>query len=49
MTSGQVDVVFWVTVPRDDTIVPADYDTPEGVILTLPYFEDEIAHVKLRN
>lgn len=46
LTSKQVDVVFWVTMPRDDTIVPADYDKPEGVILTVPYFEDEIAHVK---
>ena len=47
LTSKQVDVVFWVTVPLDDTIVPADYDKPEGVILTEPYFSDEIAHVKL--
>lgn len=49
LTSGQVDVVFWVTVPHDDTIVPADYDSPEGMILTTPYFEDEVEHVKLRN
>lgn len=49
LTSKQVDVVFWVTVPRDDTIVPADYDKPEGLILTAPYFSDEIAHVKVRN
>lgn len=48
LTSKQVDVVFWVTVPLDDTIVPADYDKPEGVILTEPYFSDEIAHVKLK-
>ena len=48
LTSKQVDVVFWVTVPRDDTIVPADYDKPEGVILTAPYFSDEIAHVKVK-
>ena len=48
LTSKQVDVVFWVTVPLDDTIVPPDYDKPEGVILTSPYFTDEIAHVKLK-
>lgn len=48
LTSKQVDVVFWVTVPLDDTIVPADYDKPEGVILTSPYFSDEIAHIKLK-
>ena len=49
LTSKQVDVVFWVTVPLDDTIVPPDYDKPEGVIVTEPYFTDEIAHVKLKN
>ena len=48
LTSKQVDVVFWVTVPLDDTIFPPDYDKPDGVILTAPYFTDEIAHVKLK-
>ena len=48
LTSGQVDVVFWVAVPLDDTLAPPNCDTPEGTILTEPYFSDEIAHVKLK-
>ena len=47
LTSKEVVVVFWVTVQLDDTIIPADYDKPEGVIVTAPYFTDEIAHVRL--
>ena len=48
LTSKQIDVVFWVEVPSDDTLAPPDCDKPEGVILTVPYFADEIAHVKLK-
>lgn len=47
LTSEEVDVVFWVAVPLNDTLAPPDSDTPEGVILTAPYFTDEIVHVKL--
>ena len=47
LTSGQVDVVFWVIVPTYDD-VPIDVDKPEGMILTDPYFTDEIAHVRLK-
>ena len=49
LTSKQVDVIFWVAVPQTDTLAPPDCDTPEGVILTEPYFTDEIAHVKVRS
>ena len=48
LTSGEVDVVFWVAVPHDETIVPADFDKPEGMIVTAPYFTDEIVHVQLK-
>ena len=48
LTSKEVDVIFWVAVPQNDTLAPPDCDTPEGVILTEPYFTDEIAHVKLK-
>ena len=48
LTTKQVDVVFWVAVPQNDTLAPPDCDTPEGVILTAPYFTDEVAHVKLK-
>ena len=48
LTSGEADVIFWVAVPQNNTLAPPDCDTPEGVILTEPYFTDEIAHVKLK-
>ena len=48
LTSGEIDVIFWVAVPKDDTLAPPNYDTPEGLILTEPYFTDEIAHVKVK-
>ena len=48
LTSDQVDVVFWVAVPQTDTLAPPDCDKPEGVILTEPYFSDEITHVTLK-
>lgn len=47
LTSGEVDVVFWAVVPENDTLAPPDCDKPEGIILTEPYFTDEIVHVKL--
>ncbi len=48
LTSKEVDVVFWVAVPLNDTLAPPDCDKPEGVILTEPYFTDEITHVALK-
>ena len=48
LTSNQVDVVFWVAVPQNDTLAPPDSDTPEGMILTAPYFSDEIVHVQIK-
>ena len=46
LTSGEVDVIFWAVVPEGDTL-PADLDTPDGMILTEPYFSDGIVHVNL--
>ena len=48
LTSKEVDVVFWVAVPLNDTLAPPDCDKPDGVILTEPYFTDEIVHVDLK-
>lgn len=48
LTSKQVDVVFWAVVPLTDSLAPPDCDKPEGVILTAPYFTNEINHVKLK-
>lgn len=49
LTSKQVDVVFWVTIPLENALVPPDFDKPAGLIVTVPYFSDEIAHIKLNN
>ncbi|MCR5834092.1 MAG: transporter substrate-binding domain-containing protein [Selenomonadaceae bacterium] len=47
LTSKQVDVIFWAVVPYKDSLMPENFDTPEGIILTEPYFRDDIVHVKL--
>lgn len=47
LNSGKVDVIFWVIVPTYDG-VPIDIDKPEGIILTDPYFTDEIVQVRLK-
>lgn len=47
LTSKLVDVIFWVIVPTYDEF-PIDIDKPAGIILTDPYFTDEIVHVKLK-
>lgn len=45
LTSGRADVIFWAIVPIDDNR-PKDIDTPEGAVLTEPYFTDKITHLK---
>ena len=45
LSSGHIDVVFWVVVPNGDNM-PADIDKPEGVELTVPYFKDDVKHLK---
>ena len=47
LSSGQVDVVFWVAVPRGDNM-PKDIDAPENIILSEPYFKDDVKHLKLK-
>ena len=47
LSSKQIDVVFWVTVPTMEK-VPADLDKPEGVELSNPYFKDSVEHLQLR-
>ena len=49
LTSKQVDVVFWAAVPLNETLSPPDCDKPAGIILTVPYFKNEITHVKLKS
>ena len=47
LISRRVDVVFWAAVPTSGDL-PDNFDTPEGVVLTMPYFEDDIVHVTLK-
>ncbi|MBQ3726506.1 MAG: transporter substrate-binding domain-containing protein [Selenomonadaceae bacterium] len=47
LSSKQIDVVFWVTVPTLEK-VPADLDKPEGVELSNPYFKDSVEHLQLK-
>jgi len=48
LSSSGADVVFWVAVPKDSTLVPADIDMPEGIDVTEPYYQDNIVHVGLK-
>ena len=45
LSSKGADVVFWVSVPKDSFLLPADIDKPAGVAVSEPYFSDEIVHV----
>lgn len=47
LTSGQIDVVFWVTVPDNDGI-DKNLDKPDALDTTFPYFRDEIVHMDLK-
>lgn len=47
LESGQVDVVFWVIVPNEDSDRPKDFDVPEGVAVTDPYYQDVVVNVNL--
>ena len=49
LLSKQVDVIFWVIVPADDSGRPKDIDTPEGVFVTMPYYQDVVVDVNLSN
>ena len=49
LTSGEVDVIFWVVVPEGDSNRPKDFDTPEGVAVTNPYYQDTVVSVNLSN
>ena len=47
LVSGQVDIIFWVVVPADDSGRPKDLDTPAGVAVTAPYYQDVVVNVNL--
>ena len=48
LASKCADVVFWVTVPKESTLVPVNIDQPAGIAITEPYYQDNIAHVGLK-
>ena len=48
LTSKTADVVFWVSVPEDNNLIPEYIDRPEGVSLTQPYYSDKIVHMDLK-
>lgn len=47
LSSGQIDVIFWAVVPNGNKM-PADIDKPEGIEFSVPYFKDDVAHLKLK-
>lgn len=48
LQSELIDVVFWVIVPLGDDM-PIDLDKPEGLELSAPYFNDNVAVVQLKD
>ena len=48
LASKGADVVFWVAVPKDSTLIPVNIDQPAGIAITEPYYQDNIAHVCLK-
>ena len=49
LTSKGADVVFWVCVPNDNPIIPANIDCPDGMALSQPYYSENIVHVELKH
>lgn len=45
LSSNGADVVFWVAVPKDSTLIPENIDQPEGIDITDPYYHDNIVHI----
>ena len=48
LTSKGADVIFWVSVPKDSTLLPTNIDQPAGISITEPYYTDSIVHVELK-
>ena len=48
LSSKGADVVFWVSVPKDAALIPANIDQPDGIALSDPYYSDNIVHVGLK-
>ena len=48
LSSEKVDIVFWAVVPVVGDERPSDIDAPAEIVLSSPYFSDEIVHVDLK-
>ena len=48
LSSKGADVVFWVAIPKESTLIPANIDQPAGIIISEPYYHDNIAHIGLK-
>lgn len=48
LNADQIDVIFWAILPVGNDM-PADLDKPEGVEFSVPYFQDNITHLKLKS
>ena len=48
LSSKGADVVFWVSVPKDSTLLPNNIDQPEGIIISEPYYHDLITRIGLK-
>ncbi len=48
LSSKGADVVFWVAVPKESTLIPANIDQPAGIIISDPYYHDNITHIGLK-
>ena len=45
LSSKGADVVFWVAVPKESFLIPANIDRPEGIDISDPYYHDNIVHI----
>lgn len=48
LSSKGADVVFWVAIPKESTLIPANIDQPAGIIVSDPYYTDKITHISLK-
>ena len=48
LSSGNVDVVFWVRVPASNDLFPLDFDCPDNVDISEPYFRDSTVHIGIK-
>ncbi|MCR5834093.1 MAG: transporter substrate-binding domain-containing protein [Selenomonadaceae bacterium] len=46
LAAQKIDVIFWAVLPNGEK-VPKDIDKPEEVEFTVPYFQDNVAHLKV--